>query len=91
MGDRADYAMGHTFSANWQGDGMCLLWTDQHAAFYRSRTLNAQSDPNMFHHNEYMGEGGLEVREGVSVTPATLDTHLRFFSEDEDDALLTDP
>ncbi|MEK6700918.1 MAG: type II secretion system protein [Planctomycetota bacterium] len=91
MGDRADYATGRTFSGNWQGQGMCLLWTDQHAAFEKSRTLASQSDPNMYHHNEFDGEGGAEVRDGVGVTAQTLDTHLRFFSEEEDDGLLTDP
>lgn len=91
MGDRADYATGRTFSGNWQGEGMCLLWTDQHAAFEKSRTLASQSDPNMYHHNQAGGEGGDEVRDGVAVTTQTLDTHLRFFSEEEDDGLLTDP
>ena len=91
MGDRADYERGHTFSDNWKGDGMCLLWTDQHAAFVKSRTIAQQSDPNIYHHNEFGGEGGAEVREGVSVRRATQDTHLRFFSEEEDDVLLTDP
>lgn len=91
MGDRADYEHGRTLSANWGGAGMCLLWTDTHAAFVRSRTIAEQSDPNIYHHNEFGGEGSGEVREGVSVTPGTLDTHLRFFSEEEDDALLTDP
>lgn len=94
MGDRADYERGLTFSRNW-GDaaagGMCLLWTDQHAAFSRTRTMNNQDDPNIFHHNEANGEGGDEVREGVAVTPGTLDTHMRYFSEEEDDALLPDP
>lgn len=90
MGDRADYAEGRTLSANWQGEGVCLLWTDQHAAFHKSRTLAQQRDPNMYHHNEFEGEGGDEVRDGVSVTKDTLDTHLRFFSEEEDDVLLPD-
>lgn len=93
MGDRADYEHGITFSRNWGGPsngGMCLLWTDQHAAFVKSRTVPAQSDPNIYHHNEFNGEGGAEVREGVSVTRATQDTHLRFFSEEEDDVLLPD-
>jgi len=49
---------------------------------------NDQSDPNLYHHNEFGGEGAGETREGVSVTHDTLDTHLRFFSEDEDDVLL---
>ncbi|CAN5648145.1 hypothetical protein BH09PLA1_BH09PLA1_06300 [soil metagenome] len=31
LGDRADYAHGRSFSNNWDGEGMCLLWTDQHA------------------------------------------------------------
>lgn len=90
LGDRADYASGRTFSANWGGDGMCLLWTDGHAEFTRTRTIASQSDPNIYHHNEFGGEGADEVRDGVSVTEGTLDTHLRFFSEEEDDALLTD-
>ncbi len=88
MGDRADYTTGATFSANWKGAGMCACWTDQHAAFIKSRALKDQSDPNMYHHNEFNGEGAAESREGVAVTKDTLDTHLRFFSEDEDDVLL---
>ena len=93
MGDRADYESGATFSRNWGNQatgGMCLVWTDQHAAFVRSRTVPAQSDPNIYHHNEFGGEGGDEVRDGVSVSRATQDTHLRFFSEEEDDVLLPD-
>ncbi|MBI1189253.1 MAG: prepilin-type N-terminal cleavage/methylation domain-containing protein [Tepidisphaera sp.] len=90
MGDRADYATGQTFSANWKDQGMCLLWTDQHAAFRRTRSAADQSDPNIYHHNEYAGEGAAESREGVVVTQDTLDTHMRFFSEDEDDVLLPD-
>lgn len=90
MGDRADYGTGRSFSANWKGRGMCLLWTDGHSAFSRSRTATDQSDPNIYHHNQFNGEGGTEVREGVGVTPHTLDTHMRYFSESEDDALLPD-
>ncbi len=89
-GDRADYVQGRTLSPNWKGRGMCLLWTDNHAAFVSSRAIRDQSDPNMYHHNEFNGEGGGEVREGVVVTPKTLDTHMRFFSEEEDDLLLPD-
>lgn len=93
MGDRADYEEGITFSRNW-GDqatgGMCLLWTDQHAAFSRTRTMKDQDDPNIYHHNEFNGEGASESRDGVSVTRGTLDTHMRFFSEEEDDELLPD-
>lgn len=93
MGDRADFEEGRTISRNWgvgPAAGMCLLWTDQHAAFRHSRTIAEQADPNMFHHNEFNSEGGAEVRDGVRVTPGTLDTHLRFFSEEEDDVLLPD-
>lgn len=93
MGDRADYTRGRTFSANWgtgPAAGMCLLWTDGHAAWANSRTVKAQGDPNIYHHNQFGGEGADEVRDGVSVLQGTQDTHLRFFSEDEDDALLTD-
>lgn len=89
-GDRSDYAEGRTLSGNWNGEGMCLLWTDQHAAFVKSRTVPDQGDPNIYHHNEYGGEGGGEVRDGVAVTRSTLDTHMRFFSEEEDDVLLPD-
>ena len=87
-GDRADYKLGKTFSGNWKGEGMCLVWTDSHAEFTRFNYIWDQSDPNMYHHNELNGEGGDEVNDGVRVTPGTLDTHMRFFSEDEDDALL---
>ncbi len=90
MGDRADYERGRTFSANWKGAGMCLLWTDQHAAFRKSRTMEDQGDPNIYHHNEFGGEGGDEVHDGVAVTHGTLDTHMRYFSEEEDDQLLPD-
>jgi hypothetical protein len=69
---------------------MCLLWTDNHAAFSRTRTARDQADPNIYHHNQFQGEGGAEAREGVVVTPGTLDTHMRFFSEEEDDGLLPD-
>jgi prepilin-type N-terminal cleavage/methylation domain-containing protein len=90
LGDRADYEHGLTISPAWNGEGMCVTWTDQHAAFVRSRTIPDQSDPNMYHHNQWNGEGAAETREGVSVTQSTLDTHMRFFSEDEDDVLLPD-
>lgn len=90
MGDRADYEEGRTFSRHWGNEGMCLLWTDNHAAFGKSRTMRDQSDPNIYHHNEFNGEGGDEVRDGVAVSRATLDTHLRYFSEEEDDVLLPD-
>ena len=96
LGDRADYRRGRSFSANWNGDGMCLLWTDQHAEFHRDKSIQDQADPNIYHHNEYLdektgmypGEGALEVVDGVGVTRETRDTHLRVFSEEEDDALL---
>jgi prepilin-type N-terminal cleavage/methylation domain-containing protein len=98
LGDRGDYGLGRSFSGNWDGKGMCLLWTDQHAEFVTSKALREQQDPNIYHHNQYFddagqhpGEGGDESVDDVSVTPATLDTHLRFFSEEEDDALLRNP
>ncbi|MGH7180130.1 MAG: type II secretion system protein, partial [Tepidisphaeraceae bacterium] len=53
LGDRGDYAKGRSFSANWGGEGMCLLWTDQHAEFWKTRSVQAQSDPNIYHHNQY--------------------------------------
>src|SRR5262249_11346841 len=94
LGDRADYAKGRSFSGNWDGEGMCLLWTDQHAEFVKNKSIQTQCDPNIYHHNQYYddaghfpGEGGTEVVDAVPVTPDTLDTHLRVFSEDEDDAL----
>jgi len=90
LGDRADYVRGRTYSSNWGGQGQCVVFTDQHAVFLRTKSLREQGDPNMFHHNEFMGEGGNEVVNGIAVTKATLDTHLRFFSEIEDDALLPD-
>lgn len=94
MGDRADYAAGRTMSAAWRGLGQCLVWTDGHAAFWKTRSIADQSDPNVYHHNEYgesgEGEGAGEERDGVRVTAGTLDTHMRFFSEEEDDALLPD-
>jgi prepilin-type N-terminal cleavage/methylation domain-containing protein len=90
MGDRADYATGKTFSPNWKGQGMCLLWTDSHGGFVKSQAAKEQGDPNIYHHNEYGGEGGAETRGGISVRPDSLDTHMRFFSEDEDDVLLPD-
>jgi prepilin-type N-terminal cleavage/methylation domain-containing protein len=92
IGDRADYANGRTMSAAWNGLGQCLAWTDGHALFWTTRSIADQSDPNVFRHNEYgesgEGEGADETRDGVSVTKNTLDTHLRFFSEEEDDLLL---
>lgn len=94
IGDRADYETGHSFSGNWGragGKGMCLLWTDNHGSFSKTRAMRDQSDPNIYHHNEFNGEGGDEMREGVAVTQDTLDTHMRFFSEEEDDVLLPDP
>lgn len=91
LGDRGDYKEGRTFSANWHGEGMCLLWTDQHGDFRKKKSLSDQSDPNIYHHNEFEGEGGEEIVDGVEVGPYTLDTHLRFFSEEEDDVLLPNP
>ena len=68
---------------------MCLLWTDQHAEFYRTKSVQDQGDPNLYHHNEYYdektgaypGEGALEVVDGISVSPTTRDTHLRAFQQ----------
>jgi prepilin-type N-terminal cleavage/methylation domain-containing protein len=101
LGDRADYARGRSFSANWgtgKDAGMCLLWTDQHAEFVKTNAIREQHDPNIYHHNQYYddngkypGEGGDEVTGDIAVTPNTLDTHLRFFSEEEDDELLANP
>lgn len=95
LGDRADYARARSFSGNWEGKGMCLLWTDGHGEHVTKRSQPLQADPNIYHHNEYVdengnypGEGAEEVQDGVSVTPETADTHLRFFSEEEDDLLL---
>ncbi len=88
LGDRADYAGGRTASANWGDKGQCLAWNDQHAEFVKSNALKPQGDPNIYHHNEFQGEGGDEVNDGVGVTRATVDTHLRYFSEEEDDELL---
>ncbi len=95
LGDRADYARGRSFSGNWDGKGMCLLWTDGHGEFVTRRSLPLQSDPNIYHHNEFLdeagnfpGEGADETHDNIRVTRDTLDTHLRFFSEEEDDALL---
>jgi hypothetical protein len=42
-------------------------------------------------HGVYPGEGAAEVWDGVRVSRETRDTHLRFFSEEEDDALLPAP
>ncbi|MBC8108220.1 MAG: type II secretion system protein [Anaerolineae bacterium] len=98
LGDRADYGRRRSFSGNWAGEGMCLLWTDQHAEFSKTKAIQDQRDPNIYHHNQYFddngihpGEGGAEVVDGVPVTPDTRDSHLRVFSEEEDDALLPNP
>jgi len=98
LGDRADYHKGRSYSPNWDGEGMCLLFTDQHAEFVKSKAVVEQSDPNVYHHNQYYdangvhpGEGGDEVFRDVSVSPDTRDSHLRVFSEAEDDALLPNP
>jgi prepilin-type N-terminal cleavage/methylation domain-containing protein len=98
VGDRADYTRGRSFSANWDREGMCLLFTDQHAEYVQSKAVPEQSDPNVYRHNQYYdengvhpGEGGDEVFRDVSVTPDTRDSHLRVFSEEEDDALLPNP
>lgn len=98
LGDRADYARGRSFSGNWDGEGMCLLFTDEHADYVKSKAIREQGDPNVYHHNQYLddngvypGEGGTETFNGVKVTPDTRDTHLRVFSEDEDDTLLPNP
>lgn len=96
VADRADYLAGKAFSPAWGYRGICALFSDQHAEFIPSSAVADQSDPNIYHHNQYFddagvpgaGEGATEVNHGVSVTPATIDTHLRFFSENEDDALL---
>jgi prepilin-type N-terminal cleavage/methylation domain-containing protein len=99
VADRADYANGRAITAAWGYKGICTLWSDQHAEFIKSTAVAEQSDPNIYHHNQYYddagvagaGEGAGEVQNGVTVGPATIDTHLRFFSEDEDDALLPNP
>jgi prepilin-type N-terminal cleavage/methylation domain-containing protein len=98
LGDRADYGRARSFSGNWDGEGMCLLFTDQHADYVKSKAIPEQGDPNVYHHNQYFddngvypGEGGTETFDGVKVTPDTRDTHLRVFSEDEDDVLLPNP
>jgi prepilin-type N-terminal cleavage/methylation domain-containing protein len=98
VGDRADYTRGRSFSANWNGQGMCLLFTDQHAEYVKSKAVAEQGDPNVYHHNQYLnengshpGEGGDEVFDDVIVGPNTRDSHLRVFSEQEDDALLPNP
>jgi prepilin-type N-terminal cleavage/methylation domain-containing protein len=99
VGDRADYTRGRSTSANWDREGgMCLLFTDQHAEYARTKSVPEQADPNVYHHNQYYdangvhpGEGGDEVTGDVSVTPDTRDSHLRVFSEAEDDALLPNP
>lgn len=92
LGDRADYSTGETVSAAWHGLGQCLVWTDGHALFWKTRSIADQRDPNIYHHNEFgdhgEGEGASESRDGVSTAADTLDTHLRFFSEEEDDQLL---
>ena len=90
VGDRADYQLGRTTSAAWKAEGTCLLFTDQHAEFRRGRSLREQADPNIYHHNEFEGEGGDEIVDGVEVRKFTVDTHIRFFSEEEDDVLLPD-
>jgi prepilin-type N-terminal cleavage/methylation domain-containing protein len=98
LGDRADYAKGRSYSGNWDGKGMCLLWTDQHAEWVTSKAIRDQHDPNIYHHNQYLddngvypGEGGDEIVDDVAASPDTRDTHLRFFSEAEDDGLLPNP
>lgn len=98
LGDRADYGRGRSYSGNWDGKGMCLLWTDGHGEFVTSKAIGEQFDPNIYHHNQYYddngnypGEGATDSVDGISVIPDTLDTHLRVFSEDEDDALLPNP
>lgn len=95
LGDRADYGQGKTMSAAFKGQGMCLLFTDQHAEYIQSKAIREQHDPNIYHHNQYLddkgqypGEGATEVTGDITTTPMTLDTHLRVFSEEEDDALL---
>jgi prepilin-type N-terminal cleavage/methylation domain-containing protein len=98
LGDRADYHRGRSFSSNWDGEGMCLLFTDQHADYVKSKAVQDQHDPNVYHHNQYLddaghypGEGAAETFNGVTVSAETRDSHLRVFSEDEDDALLPNP
>ena len=96
VGDRADYKAGRYFSGNWGGEGMCLLWTDGHAAFSTVSYMADQGDPCIYRHNEWAadgsGEGQVFPNPGnVVVTKDTVDTHLRVFSENEDDALLPNP
>ena len=96
VGDRADYLGGRAFSPAWGYRGICALYSDQHAEFITSAAVADQGDPNIYHHNQYFsdtgvpgaGEGAGEVNNGVSVNATTIDTHLRFFSESEDNALL---
>jgi hypothetical protein len=100
VADRADYLNGRAFPAAWvYKKGISTLWSDQHAEFIPSAASPQQDDPNIYHHNQYFddagtpgaGEGAGEVNDGVQVGPATIDSHLRFFSEEEDDALLPNP
>lgn len=96
VGDRADYANGRAFSGCWEGEGGCYLWSDQHAEFLKTASVLEQNDPNVYHHNQYFsdtgvpgaGEGASDVNNGIFVSPSTIDTHLRFFAEDEDNGFL---
>jgi hypothetical protein len=96
FGDRADYKAGRYSSGNWDHEGQCLLWTDQHAAFSKVTFMADQGDPCIYRHNEWAasgsGEGQVFPNPGnIVVTPNTIDTHLRVFSEAEDDVLLPNP
>lgn len=95
LGDRADYTRGRTFSANWgtgPAAGMCLLWTDGHAAWANSRTVKCRAIRTSTTTTSSVARVRTRCAvHGVSVLQGTQDTHLRFFSEDEDDVvLLTD-
>jgi len=96
VGDRADYKAGCYHSGNWGGEGQCLLWTDWHAAFSTVTYMATQGDPCIYRHNEWAadgsGEGQVFPNPGnVVVTQNTVDTHMRVFSESEDDVLLPNP
>ena len=48
------------------GANIGVLWSDQHADFIRSTAVPEQSDPNIYHHNQYYDDNGVAVWRGIT-------------------------
>ena len=75
-------ASARSYSGNWAGKGMCLLFTDQHAEFVNSKAVREQSTPtsitttNTRRNGGHPGEGADEVSRHLGL-PVTRNSRLR--------------